>query len=733
MSSPRRESWSRRLRAAATLEQAADRLALGLALVVLTLVTPFVPLPGPLPAIRLEQILLLVAVIPVLRYLYRHPEFRRVGMIDYAFALLGVATALTILLAPILVGGVTRSFRDVFEVVRIAEYWLVYRIGSTITPPTLGSSRLARLLAAAAIALGLFAVAQYLNPTGFNDVITSIWTQSHNLLGVINEGRAVGTAGNANQFGILATDLLFVALALRLGDDAGRRRWVWAAAIAAATVSLVLAQSRGAIIGAGVGLVLATGLLARRRTLQRALRVAAPAMSAAIPIVVLLIAIAPPASGSILSRFNAVALIRDPSVIVRVGRVQSIFTDSGAGLPQAGGDRGACIASLVPPANPEPGHEPASNGPAVAASAPIEGLASAVASFYCDNGAWPTDLSSDLVPAYLSSIPVAPGGRNYALYTSQRGFAVGLTGSADDRDDVAGAGSVPNVLANASFEQTGSPPAQWTVTAGTVAVGSPAAAFGQNATDVTLPAGGAIYQLVVANLPRNVDFTFGVWVKPVESTASKLQLYVVATTAGGQRIDPLDARTLDITGSGWQHLAISFRTPNQDLTFLQLMVRGPAGPSHVVLDGASLTEGPYALPFESLQDEPASSIAGNGPSFLESPIIGVGPQKNEVIAAYDDEYVLALTQYGLLGLATYVFLFASAFFTSLGAALRVAGWGGLWGLVLASYTVALGIFAISAGAYHQLQVMVIYWLSVGLVTAITRERPSGAPHPTAES
>jgi hypothetical protein len=733
MSSPPGESWSGRLRTAATLEEPADRLALGLALVVFTLVTPYVPLPGPLPAIRIEQILLLVAVIPVLRFLYRHPDFRRVAIIDLGFALLGIATALTILLAPILVPGVTRSFRDGFEVVRIAEYWLVYRIGLTISPPTRGSTRLARLLAGAAIVLGLFAVVQYLNPPGFNDVITSIWTQSHNLLGVINEGRAVGTAGNANQFGILATDLLFVALAVRLTDDAGRRRWLWVAAVAAATVSLVLAQSRGAIIGAGIGLVLATGLLLRRRTLQRALRVAAPAMSAAIPIVVLLIAIAPPASGSILSRFNAVALIRDPSVIVRVGRVQSIFTDSGAGLPQAGGDRGACIASLVPPPGPEPGHEPAPNGPEAAASAPVDGLATAVASFYCDNGRWPTNLSSDLVPTYLPSIPVGPGGRTYALYTSQRGFAVGLTGSAVDRDEAVGAGSVPNVLANASFEQTGSPPAQWSVTSGTVAVDSPAAAFGQNATDVTLPAGGAIYQLVVANLPRNVDFTFGVWVRPAESTATKLELYVVATTASGQRIDPLDARTLDVAAPGWQHLAISFRTPDKDLTFLQLMVRGPYGPSHIVMDGASLTEGPYALPFESLQDEPASSIAGNGPSFLESPIIGVGPQKNEVIAAYDDEYVLALTQYGLLGLASYVFLFATAFFTGLRAALRVAGWGGLWGLVLASYTVALGVFAISAGAYHQLQVMVIYWLSVGLVTAIRPEGPSDAPLAAAET
>ena len=729
------QSWfsSGRLRAAATLEAPGDRLALGLALVVLTLVTPYVSLPDPLPAIRLEQILLLAAAIPVVRFLYRHPEFRRVGIVDLAFAALAIATALTIILAPILVHGVTRSFRDAFELVRIAEYWLVFRIGDTITPPTFGSARLARLLAVAAITLGLFAVIQYVNPPGFNDVVTAIWTQTHNLLGVINEGRAVGTAGNANQFAILATDLLFVALALRLADDAGRRRWLWAAAIAAATVILVLAQSRGAIIGTGVGLALAAGLLLRRRTLQRALRVGAPAMAAAVPIVIVLIAIAPPASGSILARFNAVALIRDPSVIVRVGRVQSIFSDTGAGLPAAGGDRGSCIASLVPPPTPGPGHEPAANGPATAGTAPVDGLATAVAGFYCDNGQWPTNLSSDLVPTYLPSIPAGPSGRSYALYTSQRGFAVGLAGSADDHAAVAGAGSVPNVLANASFEQTGSPPSQWTVTPGTVAVASPTAAFGQSAADVTLPAGGAIYQLVVANLPRNVEFTFGVWVRPVEPTATQLQLYVVATTAGGQRIDPLAARTLDVAASGWQHLAISFQTPDQDLTFLQLMVREPAAPTHIVMDGASLTEGPYALPFESLQDEPASSLVGNGPSFLESPILGVGPQKNEIIAAYDDEYVLALTQYGLLGLVTYVFLFATAFFTGVRTALRVPGWGGLWGVVVGSYTVALGVFAITAGAYHQLQVMVIYWLSVGLLAAISREVPSGPPRPTAET
>lgn len=709
-----------RLANAWSMERPAERLTAALTLLSLTLVSPYVPLPGPLPSIRLEQVVLVLVAIPMLRLIVRHPEMRRVSLVDASFLALVIATTITILLAPIIVAGASRSFRDVFEVVRIGEYWLIFRIGLTLAPAGPAGGRIARWLAIAAIGLGTFAILQYLELPAFNDTVTAIWTQSHNLLGVVREGRAVGTAGNANQFGILSVLLLFVALVGRIAAPRRAPAWMWGTAIAAATVSLVLAQSRGAILGAGLGLVAAAGLLAIRRTARRGIVVAAPAMVAALLVVVALVMAAPPSSGSILRRFDIAGILRDPSVVIRLGRVQSLFAGTAAGQPDTTGDRTACVASLTPPATPDPGHEPGAAALPAAPTADPARVASAVAGYYCDNRRWPSDLARDLIPAYLPALPTSPGG-SLSLYSSPRGFAVGTARSVDDRAEDAGVGSLPNLLANPSFEDGGSPPAQWLVTPGTVATTTASgAAFSVSAADVILPTGGAVYQLVVADLPMDTDFAFGLWARSTEAGAASLQLYVVAITADGQRVDPLATRTVTLpAGTAWQHLGLVLHTPTKHLTSLQVMVRAPQAPAHAVLDGASLTEGPFALPFGSLLDQPATA-AGNagGPSFWESPIIGIGPQKDDAVPVFDNEYASFLAHYGIVGLGAYLLLFGAAFLVGLRAALRVPEWGGLLGVSLAGFTIALGAFAISAGAYGQLQVMVIYWLLVGVVAAI---------------
>ncbi len=722
-----------------TLERPADRLLLGLSLITLTLVSPNISLPGSLPALRLEQLALLVALVPLLRLHRRHAEFRRLGIVDAGFLALAVATAATIVLAPIFVPAITRSLRDGFELVRIAEYWLLFRIGLTIVPAGIGAVRIASVMAVAAIVLGAFAVLQYLNPPGFNSLATAFWTQSHNLDGVIREGRAVGTAGNANQFGVLAVFLLFVALAGRIGGPLRTSRSIWIAAVILSVMSLFLAQSRGAILGAAVGLVVALVLLAFRRTVRRGLFLAPPLLAVGIAAVFALVIIAPPTngSGSILSRFNIAGILRDPSVVARVARSQSIFTDPGAGAPDANTGAAACATDLAQVSAPEPGHEPGSASPPAAPGDDVGRLANAVAAYYCATRVWPSDIAHDLVPVYLPVLPGGSGADAYSLYSSPRGFAVGVGNSVENRSEAPGAGSLPNLLANSSFEQPGNPPDQWLTSPGVITAESDASsAFSQSAVDVSMPRDGAIYQLVVADLPTSSVFTTGVWARSLDSNGSTLQLYIVATTASGARIEPLASRATDVTGAaGWQHLALSFQTPTDHLFSLQLMVRAPRGPAHVLLDGATLTEGPFALPYGGLVDRPASDGSGSGsPVFRESPILGVGPQKDEAVAVLDNEYTSFLLHYGILGLFTYLTLFAIAFAVGVRAAFRDRGWGGMLALSLAAFTIALGVAAISGGAFHQLQIMFIYWLIVGVAAAAASgadsERRVVAANPT---
>jgi hypothetical protein len=392
-----------------TLSRPLDRLFLGIGLIVLTLISPNISLPGSLPAIRLEQIALVFALIPFVRLHRREPGLRSLGIVDGGFLALALTTAATIVVVPIFVTGVSRSFRDVFELARIGEYWLVFRIGLTIVQPAAAGTWIARVLAVAAMAFGIVATIQYLNPSGFNGVVTAFWTEAHNLDGVIREGRAVGTAGNANQFGVLAVLLLLVALAAAIAREPTTTRLIWPCAIVGSVVSLVLAQSRGAILGAGISICVALGLLALRKSLVRGVTVTAPWIAAGLIAAIALAMVAPPSTGNILYRFNIAGILRDPSVVIRVAQAQSIFADSGNGPPAAGGDIAACVAELAPVSSPEPGHEPGQAAPSPAPTFDVDRLATAVAEYYCATGRWPSDIAHDIVPTYLHDSPGGSG------------------------------------------------------------------------------------------------------------------------------------------------------------------------------------------------------------------------------------------------------------------------------------------------------------------------------------
>jgi O-antigen ligase len=128
-----------------------------------------------------------------------------------------------------------------------------------------------------------------------------------------------------------------------------------------------------------------------------------------------------------------------------------------------------------------------------------------------------------------------------------------------------------------------------------------------------------------------------------------------------------------------------------------------------------------------LIDAPASS-ANIGPTLADSPILGVGPQKNQGVAVFDNEYASFLAHYGALGLISYVALFLAAFVVAVRAALRASGWAGMLGVALAAFTIALGVFAVPAGAFRQLQVMLIFWLMIGMASAImSMDRTASRP------
>lgn len=712
-----------------TLEDPHDRFRAVVALVVLTLISPFVPLPGTLPSIRLEQLLMALLVIPMAGFHHRHAEERRIGIVDLGFLALAVSTALTLIIVPALLPqGVSRNVRDVFEVAWLVQYWLIYRLARTVATEDRGMAVLGWSLAVASVALAVVASLQFLNPPGFNGLVTAIWTETHNLLGVTREGRAVGTAGNANQFGILAAMFLGAGLA-RLttigADESGR---FFRAMVVCATVSLGLAQSRGAIFAAALALGAGLVIQVTRRRAWRGLRIGFPPIALGGTLVIVLMLVAPPTSGAVFRRFDPAAVIKDPSLLIRLGRVQTLF--GGSALPSAGADRAACLNGLLAQ-SPPPGHEPGPEAPpssSPSVSADVAALAHAVGSYFCATGTWPTaDLSGALIPSELPRIPTDPvTGAPYAVYMTERGFAVGRVatrpGSGQTTVAAPGLGSLPSLITNPSFEDGDGVPTSWLSTPGVALrrVDDGTAAFGAAQADVDIPAGGAVYQFVVSDLPASTEYSAGVWVRAATSEPAIAQAYVVAIKADGNRIDPLAESTATIPGDGaWHHLLVQMTTPNAHLTSLQVLIRAPSEHIHVALDGAMLSEGPIARSFGSLIDVAPGALV-NGPSLRDSPILGIGPQNGATVATYDNEFASFLAHYGALGLACYLFLFLTALVSGIRMMRSGAGWAGSAGVTVVVWTVALGGFALTAGAFHQIQVMLIFWTTVGLVVGGTR-------------
>lgn len=719
-------------------EEPGARVNAMLLLLVAAFFSPNVPMPAPLPAIRAEQ-LLLAALLPSLFLFYRrHPEHRRPQFIDFAFLALAICITITLIFAPQIVELTSYNLRDPFEVARVVEYWLMFRLAFTVVASDDVVRRLMRVVVVLAIASGVFAIVQYLNVDGFNKAITGIWSDSHNLDGVLKRGRVVGFVGNPNYFGILSGLLLTVTLAfvlLRFRMD-GRWRWALIAAVGLSTAGVTLAQSRTAafaLLGAmGLGLLF---VLAVKR-LQPAYLQAIGVFVVAVGLSVAFAEALPPEFGTLHQRFSLSGLADDPSVTVRVARTNSLR----AGYTKASID--VCSGGNINDATSE-GHEAA----ALASTAPadvlardetrkadVRGLSSAMLRYNCDERKWPKE-AADLVPKYIDALPSDPStGEPYPLLLDKRGFLTGahLENAADPEGPYYALGTFPNMIKNASFEHRNDAAADWS-TAGSVdgrpattLTADPEAIYGGTALDANIGPTGSLYQLVVFDFPFDTTFTAGIWGRSNSGEDETVLLYLIAQYADGGVDDPFASIEVTFPADGsWTPVSLQFKTPPSSRIFLiQFSVRAPVGGdgSHVTLDGAQLNEGVVSASFPFVVDvDPALLKPSDLAVFADSPIVGVGPRKDVQIGAFDNEYSLFLDRYGILGTLAYLALIISASWLILrGFLLRSDGTVTRAALIalalgMGTYTVAQIAFNIAAGSFYSFQLMAIYWLLIGFL------------------
>ena len=698
------------------------RAAAFFAFLVAAILSPNVGMPAGLPAIRAEQLLLVLLLPSLAWYHWRDPEARRLNFLDGAFAAMGFSFALTLVYAPLRLPGVSFSLRDPFELARLAEYWLAYRLGlsAAVWPGT--ARGLFAFAGLAALGGGAFALVQYLEPDGFNEAVTAVWTPARHLDALDRTGRAVGTVGNSNYFGLasgLFLSLCLAAIVLRTAS----RRWAWLAyaGTAAAVLGLVLSQSRTAtfatLAALGVGfaaLVLTRGKRAAYLPATAVVLVAAAASIAFVELV-------PPDFGSYHARFAPRELTEGSSLGIRLSRWRSIFAGFSEGGPAF------CETGEVPGIPPERGHEPAAaeSGADAAArerdarrKADVQAVARAILRSYCDRRRWPVDepLAEVLVPRYLAALPSDPlTGEPYAAYVASGGFTV--VARLEDPGDPEGpwytVGTLPNMVLNPSFESGRGNPDGWRAIQGASAAVVSGGRYGSRAAHLVVPPGGLVYQNVVFEFALHRPYAVGIWAKASGERPQSLQLYLAGDFADGPRRDPFVTREAEIPADGaWHHVGLTFETGSVRMTTLQVILRGSGGaPLEVLVDGATLNEGPLPLAFPTAVDvDPARLVPGDLPTFADSPLLGVGPRKDIQLGAVDNEYALFLDRYGLAGTAAYVVLLLAGAFVGWRAYRRSAStWGSAAGFALAASFALLAVFNVAAGSFYHFQLMAIVW------------------------
>jgi O-antigen ligase len=707
-----------------------------LTLLAAAVLSPNISMPGALPAVRIEQLLLAVALVPLGLFYWRHREYWRVSLVDYAFVALGVATAVTLALAPVFLDAVSFSIRDPFELARVAEYWFLYRLALTVEPRTT-LPRAAWLLGALALLMGALALVQYLNPGAFNSEFTSIWTVAHNLDAVERAGRTVGTIGNANYFGAFAGFLAIVPLSLlMLRQVRGREAWLCAAAVFAATFAVVTAQSRTGVLALLFALFVALILVVVRRRGQAAYATTVGLFVVSATVAITFVEVRKPDVGSFSARFAPRGLADDSSLTIRLSRWRSIFAGFLEGGPSfCEGERfeNRRIASGHNPNGPT--GNPAAGEAATARDEQrkddVADLTRAVLDFYCDEDEWPVDQPLDvaLVPEHLDTWPTDPAsGEEYLAYIDRSGFLIGaeLEDSSDPEGAVYALGTIPNIASNPSFE-SGNPPERWRVTGDAAATANGGELFGTRAALVHAPPAGGFFDTVVFDFSRDKDYTAAAWIRPAGSARVTLQLLLVATMADGEVRDPLSDVTVTIEPGAWAQVSLPFRTPEDGrITVLQVILRvpGDAPAASFLVDGATLTQGTFAPGFPRIADTDPSRLRSDElPRFADSPVFGAGPRKDIELGNVDNEYALFLDRYGLLGTVAYLVLFGAAFLVFLRTWLRADGLLQAIALAMTAFSILLAVFNITAGSYYHFQIMAVFWLLAGAIAAARSPGP----------
>lgn len=708
------------------------------ALIGAAVLTPAISVSSHLPDVRIEQVLALPAL-AILAGSWRRgaPAFRP-GLVDAGFTALALATAISVLYAPAVLGE-RFSPRDGYEVVKLGLYWALFRFGLQAgAVPAVRRVGLTALLVAAA-ASALFGLAQYFDWLGVAERTGGWWAPDHHLRALARDGRAFGTVGNPNYFGALMALVAVVALTVRAWP-APAQRWERHAAMVAlilGAAGVVLSGSRGALALLVVATATAWIAALALRYPRRALLGATALLAGAFVGTVALVEAFPRGRQDYLERVaGALSPTGDSDLALRLERWRGALgwqpKREAAGVPG-------------PPVSDtgRAGTDAAAQERDARRKADVRRLVEALSRYRDATGALPAGPSLDaLVPGYLDALPADPaGGAPYRYERTATGFTVAarIEDPADMDYPLFAAGVARNYMLNGDLEEVdGGKVAEFRALPGTgYRVAAEAALFGRqgivfrgNPREPGRRA--AVYQQRNVNRAGGAPFTASVWVKLPAPARGQVFLYTNVLYTDGGREDPYARVAADGALIGvWQRLTITVTPdPGRRVDFLGVYLLSDDFAGEAYADGFELVDGGVPVSFTGLPEAQGSAALGldAGAQFRRSPVFGVGPQKASDTGAVDNEYLLVAAHYGLVGLAAYLGLWAAVVVTALRVARRGPAPPGAPAPAIAVVGVVAGllVFNLVAGSLYHLQLMGVFWPVAGLAVAPIRSRVANA-------
>lgn len=242
------------------------------ALLVVAILFPYIRLPGDIPDVRPEFIILLAALAllflghlatgqPIL--LRRCPTYKW-------FALFGLSIIVSMAHATLLKGQPLIG-RDFWELAKVLQYFLIFALVASLRINAADIKRYYKLALVVLLLSALFAFLQYIDFAGINRLVSPYYAPTQ-MRGLLVHGRVAGTTPNPNEFGVLM--VLAASLALSGGlffQERGLRILSWAV-LPVFWLALVLTLSRSALVALFLAGVTILFLFLKRKSLKHRFR-----------------------------------------------------------------------------------------------------------------------------------------------------------------------------------------------------------------------------------------------------------------------------------------------------------------------------------------------------------------------------------------------------------------------------------------------------------------------------